>query len=93
MSITYKAKFPIFSHKEDDRFTTLKFREIIHCKYIPFSLLQDVGMDKSFNKLLTNCGLKKFVSIHEPTYIELITEFYTSLEVNPNDSYILELKC
>ena len=46
----------------------------------------------SFNQMLTNCGLQKFVSMHEDTYIELLTEFYTSLEVNSNDSHILEFR-
>ena len=30
--------------------------------------------------------------MHEPTYIELIIEFYTSLEINHNDSHILEFR-
>ena len=92
MAPTYKAKFLIFSQEEDDRFTTLKFKEIISCKYIPSSLLQDVGMQDSFTYLLTFCGLQKFVSIHENTYVELITKFYTSLDVNSNDSHILGKK-
>ena len=43
-SLTYKAKFPILSHEEGAKFTTVKFREIIGCKYIPNSLLNDMGM-------------------------------------------------
>ena len=46
---TYKQKFPILSHEEIAKFTTIKFREIIGCKYIPNSLLNDVGMSYSFN--------------------------------------------
>ena len=49
LSITSKAKFSILSHKEGNRFTTLKFRKIIPCKYIPSSLLYDIGMHESFN--------------------------------------------
>ena len=90
LSLTYKAKFPIFSHEEGEKFTTIKFREIIGCKYIPNSLLNDVGMNESFHQMLINCGLKKFISIHEDTYVELITEFYTTLDVNSNNSQILE---
>ena len=30
--------------------------------------------------------------MHKPTYVELITKFYTTLEVNPNDSHILEFR-
>ena len=81
-SLTYKAKFPIFSHEEGAKFTTIKFREIIGCKYNPNSLLNDVGMNESFHQMLITCGLKKFMSIHEDTYVELITEFYTTLNVN-----------
>ena len=92
LQLTYQAKFPILSHIEDGQFTNAKFREIIGCKYVPTSLLQDIGMHDSFTQLLTTCGLKKFVSMHEHTFIDLITEFYTSLEVNANDSYILEFR-
>ena len=53
LSQTYKAKFLILSHKEGEKFTTIKFREITSCKYIPKSLLNDVGMLASFNQLLT----------------------------------------
>ena len=31
---TYKAKFPILTHEEVAKFTTIKFREIIGCKYL-----------------------------------------------------------
>ena len=43
------------------------------CKYIPNSLLNDVGMLESFDQLLTQCELKKFVSMHEDTNVELTT--------------------
>ena len=83
---TYKAKFPILSHEEGVKFTTIKFREILGYKCIPNSLLNDMGMYESFDKMLTTCGLKKFVSIHENTYVELMTKFYTTLDVNPNNT-------
>ena len=70
----------------------LKFREIIGCKYIPNSLLNDVGMSDSFNELLTTSGFKKFISMHEDVYVELITEFYTTLDVNANNSQIMEFR-
>ena len=89
---TYIANFLIYSQEEGDRFSSLKFWEIISCKYFPSSLLQKVGMHDSFTQLLTSCGLQKFVSIHEHTYVELIMEFYTSLEVKSNDSRILEFR-
>ena len=41
---------------------------------------------------MTSWGLKKFISLHEPIYVELIIEFYTSLEVNSNDAHILEFR-
>ena len=44
LSKTYKAKFLILTHEEGERLTTLRFREILGCKYIPNSLLNDVGM-------------------------------------------------
>ena len=53
LSQTYKAKFPILTYEEGVKFTTIKFREIIGCKYIPNSLLNDVGMLESFDQLLT----------------------------------------
>ena len=71
---THLAKFPILSHDESARFTKNKFREMVACKYIPTSLLNDVGMHDSFNQLLTNCGLKKFVFIHEHTFVDLNME-------------------
>ena len=90
LSQTYKAKFPILTHEEGAKFTTIKFREIIGCKYIPNSLLKDVGILESFDQLLTQCGLKKFVSMHENTNVELTTEFYSTLDVNAKNSQILE---
>ena len=90
LSKTYKAKFLILTHEEGERLTTLRFREILGCKYIPNSLLNDVGMLQSFNQLLTQCGLIKFVSMHEDTIVDLVTEFYTTLEVNDKNSQILE---
>ena len=62
---TYKAKFSLLSHVEGANFTIIKFREIVGCKYIPNSLLNDVGMHDSFDKMLTICGLMKFISMHE----------------------------
>ena len=73
LSKTYKAKFSILTHEEGAKFTTIKFREIVGCKYIPNSLLNDVGMLESFDQLLTQCELKKFVSMHEDTNVELTT--------------------
>ena len=70
---TYKAPFPIHTHEEGSSYTTIKFREIISCKYIPTPLLNDVGMLESFDQMMTQCGLKKFVSMHEDTYIDLLT--------------------
>ena len=84
--------FLILSYIEGDRFTKNKFRENISCKYIPTSLHQDISMHDLFNQLLTNCGLKKFVSMHEHTFVDLIMEFYTYLEVNANDSHIIEFR-
>ena len=49
-------------------------------------------MLESFDQLLTQCGLKKFVSMHEDTNVELTTEFYTTLEVNAKNSQILEFR-
>ena len=92
LSKTYKAKFLILTHEEGARFTTLRFREILGCKYIPNSLLNDVGMLESFNQLLTQCGLMKFISMHEDTIVDLITEFYTTLDVNVKNSQILEFR-
>ena len=92
LSQTYKAKFPILIHEEGAKFTTIKFREIIGCKYIPNSFLKDVGMLESFVQLLTQCGLKRFVSMHEDTNIELTTEFYTTLDVNAKNSEILKFR-
>ena len=62
-SQTYKAKFPILTHEEGNKFTSIKFHEIIGCKYIPNSILTNVGMFDEFDQMLTQCGLKKFVSI------------------------------
>ena len=92
LSKTYKAKFLILTHEECAKFTTIKFREIMGCKYIPNSLLNDVGMLESFDQLLTQCGLKKFISMHEDTNVELTTEFYTTLDVNAKNSQILEFR-
>ena len=66
---TYKAKFHILTHEEGNKFTSIKYREIIGCKYIPNSFLNNVGMLEEFDKMLTQCGLKKFVSMHEATYV------------------------
>ena len=86
LSKTQKAKFPILTHQEDAKFTPIKFREIMGCKYIPNSLLNDVGMLESFDQLLTQYGLKKFISIHEDTNVKLTTEFYTTLDVTAKNS-------
>ena len=72
--------------------TTIRFREILGCKYIPNSLLTNVGMLQVFDQLLNQCGLKKFVDMHEDTYVDLIHEFYTTLDVNESNSRILEFR-
>ena len=38
------------------------------------------------DKMLNQCGLKKFVSMYENTYVDLITEFYTTLDINETNS-------
>ena len=65
------------------------------CKYIPNTLLTKVGIFDEFDNMLSQCGLKKFVSMQEDTYVDLITEFYTTLDVNANNSQVLEfiLEC
>ena len=45
-----------------------------------------------FDQMLTQCGLKKFIFMHEDTYVDLITEFYTTLDVNESNSQILEFR-
>ena len=92
LSKTYKAKFLILSHAEGTKLITIMFREILGCKYIPNSLLTNVGMLQVFDQMLTQCGLKKFVAMHEDTYVDLITEFYTTLDVNESNSQILEFR-
>ena len=92
MSKTYDANFLILSHEEGARLTTIQFREILGCKYIPSSLLEKIGMLEPFNQLLNQCGLLKFVSMHENTIVDLIIEFYTTLEVNAKNSKILEFR-
>ena len=86
LSKTYKAKFLILSHEEGARLTTIRFREILGCKYISQSLLNKIRMFDVFDKMLNQCGLKKFVSMHEDTYVDLVTEFYTTLDVNATNS-------
>ena len=88
----YKAKFPILTHVEGDRLTKIRFREILDCKYIPNSLLNDVNMLESFNQLLNQCGLMKFVSMHEDSIVDLVTEFYTTLEVHAKNTHILKFR-
>ena len=92
LSKTYKAKFLILSHEEGAKLTNIKFREIVGCKYLSNSLLTRIGMFDEFDKMLNQCGLKKFVSLNEDTYVDLITEFYTTLDVNANNSQILEFR-
>ena len=72
--------------------TTIRFREILGYKYIPNSLLNNVGMLQVFDQMLTQCGLKKFIVMHEDTYVDLITKFYTTLDVNESNSQILEFR-
>ena len=92
MSKTYKAKFLIISHAEGAKLTTIRFREILGCKYIPNSLLNNVGMVQVFDQMLTQCGLNKFIAMHEDTYVDLITQFYITLDVNESNSQILEFR-
>ena len=35
LSQTYKTKFPILTNEEGNKFTSIKFHEIVGCKYIP----------------------------------------------------------
>ena len=77
---------------EGDRLTKIRFREILDCKYIPNSLLNDVNMLESFNQLLNQCGLMKFVSMHEDSIVDLVTEFYTTLEVHAKNTHILKFR-
>ena len=86
LSKNYKAKFLIISHAEGTKLTTIRFRGILGYKYIPNSLLNNVGMLQVFDQMLTQCGLKKFIVMHEDTYVDLITEFYTTLDVNESNS-------
>ena len=71
LSQTYKAKFPILTHEEGNKFASIKFREIVGCKYIPNSILTNMGMFEEFDQMLTQCDLKKFISIHKDTNVEL----------------------
>ena len=66
--------------------TTIRFREILAFKYIPNTLLTKVGIFDVFDNMLRQCGHKKFVSMQDDTYVDLITEFYTTLYVNANNS-------
>ena len=92
LSKHYKAKFLILSHAEGAKLTTIRFREILACKYMPNSLLTKVGMFDEFDRMLNQCGLKKFISMQEDTYVDLIIEFYTTLDINANNSQVLEFR-
>ena len=81
LSKTYKDKFLILSHAEETKLTTIRFKEILGYKYIPNSLLNNVGMLQVFDQMLNQCRL-----MHEDTYVDLITEFYTTLDVNESNS-------
>ena len=50
LSKTYKAKYLVITHEEGARLTKIQFRDILECRYIPTSLLNDVGMLTSFNE-------------------------------------------
>ena len=89
---TYEANFPILSHEEGAILTKIQFREILGCKYISNSLLNNLGMFDEIDKMLHQCGLKKFISMHEDTHVDLIIEFYTTLNVNASNSKILEFR-
>ena len=57
---------------------------MVVCKYIPTSLLNDVGMYDSFAQLLTNYGLRKFVSMHEHTFVDLnVTQLWMLMLMIP----------
>ena len=92
LSKTYKAKFLILSYAEGKKLKTIRFREILGCKYIPNSLLNNVSMLQAFDQLLNQYGFKKFVDMHEDTYVNLITEFYITLDVNERNSQVLEFR-
>ena len=49
-------------------------------------------MLEAFDQMITQCDLKKFISIHKDTNIELTTEFYTTLDVNEKNSQILKFR-
>ena len=83
---TYEANFPILSHEEGAILTKIQFREISN------SLLNNVGMFDEIDRMLQQSGLKKFISMHEDTYVDLIIEFYTTLNVNATNSKILEFR-
>ena len=67
LSKHYKAKFLILSHAEGAKLTIIRFREILASKYMPTTLLTKVGMFDVFDNMLSQCGLKKFVSMQEET--------------------------
>ena len=71
LSKLYKAKFLISSHEEGAKLTNIRFREIVPCKYIPNSLLTNLGMFDEFDLLLNQSGLKKFVSNYPKTILEI----------------------
>ena len=68
LSKHYKAKFLILSHAKGAKLTTIRFREILACKYMPTTLLTKVGMFDVFDNMLSKCSLKKFVSMQEDIY-------------------------
>ena len=50
LSKTYKSKFLILSHTKGTKLTTIRFREILGCKYIHNSLLNNMSMLQVFDK-------------------------------------------
>ena len=49
-------------------------------------------MLEPFNQMLNQYGLMKFVSMHEDSIVDLVTKFYTTLEVNAKNSQILKFR-
>ena len=88
----YDAFFPIFSDEEGKRFSYLSKRNVCMPKYFDDQLLKDIRMHDFMNVLCKRLGQFKLKTVKYDVFLELTTEFYTTLKIKDEEQRIFSCR-
>ena len=88
----FGASFPIYSAQEGKLFRIYNSKEIVVPRYFDFHSLEQLGIKDKIMTMSKKMGWDAFISCQYATYDDLTVEFYSTLQLDPNDSTVIRFR-